>query len=151
MSHFETEFSVLFLDIEYQVSGQTQLGRFQRHRGSSWKFYTQKETTLTVKKKLRSTKLLRMKGGTIREMDPQTGWIAFDRSSANRRKKNNIKIVVSVIRRWSMKAYLTCLSIVRFSYFPTFQTEFLSWANLFCDSRPSFCVQNFHVVLQLQP
>ena len=30
-----------------------------------------------------------------------------------------------------MKDYLACLSIVRFSYFPTLQTELFCWAKLF--------------------
>ena len=51
-------------------------------------------------------------------------------------------IVVSAIRTGSMKCYyLACLSIVRFSYFPTLQTEIFCLAKLFfCDSRPFFCV-----------
>ena len=54
-------------------------------------------------------------------------------------------IVVSAIRRGSMKGYyLACLSIVRFSYFPTQQTEIFCLAKLFfCDSKPFFASRVF--------
>ena len=35
------------------------------------------------------------------------------------------------MRRGSLKKKLGCLSIVRFSYFLRFQTEFFSWMKLF--------------------
>ena len=64
---------------------------------------------------------------------------------------------VSAIRRGSMTGFVFCLSIVRFSYLLTFQTDFffVERSSVFCDSRSFFLrlelprvffVKNVHVV-----
>ena len=50
------------------------------------------------------------------------------------------------------KSYPACLSIVCFSYFPTYMTELCWWAKLiFATKGRCFCTWNFHVVPLLQP
>ena len=49
--------------------------------------------------------------------------IGFLMSSTTQQSGQLIIIEVSAIHRESMKGYPACLSIVRFSYLPTFQTE----------------------------
>ena len=51
-----------------------------------------------------------------------------------------ILIVVSGICRGFEKSYFDCLNIVRFSYFPTFQTELFCFG---CNSRPFFVSKTF--------